>query len=116
MSDVVPPSEDAAIPAAARSLSDDAWHDLRRNPIFWIAAAIVMTVVALAAAPQLFSSIDPRTADCSLADSMRPPSTDHWFGFDKQGCDVYARVVYGARISLLKSLARLQVAVHSVVV
>src|SRR5688572_15828885 len=101
MNDVVPVAEDAAVPAIARSLSDDAWHDLRRNPIFWIAAAIVVTVVALAAAPQLFSSIDPRTADCSLVDSMRPPSAEHWFGFDKQGCDVYSRVVHGARASTL---------------
>lgn len=101
MSDVVRVSDDAVVPAVARSLSDDAWHDLRRNPIFWIAAAIVVVVVALAAAPQLFSSIDPRTADCSLADSMRPPGARHWFGFDKQGCDVYARVVYGARASTL---------------
>ena len=32
---------------------------------------------------------------------MRPPSAEHWFGFDKQGCDVYARVIYGARSSVL---------------
>jgi peptide/nickel transport system permease protein/oligopeptide transport system permease protein len=101
MSDVARAADDAAIPTVARSLSDDAWHDLRRNPIFWIAAGIVVLVVALAAAPQLFSSIDARTADCSLANSMRPPSAEHWFGFDKQGCDVYARVVYGARASTL---------------
>jgi peptide/nickel transport system permease protein/oligopeptide transport system permease protein len=58
-------------------------------------------MIALAAAPQLFSSVDARTATCSLADSMRPPSAAHWFGFDKQGCDIYARVVYGARSSIL---------------
>jgi len=32
---------------------------------------------------------------------MRPPDAAHWFGFDKQGCDVYSRVVYGARSSVL---------------
>jgi len=83
------------------SLSADAWHDLKRNPVFWIASAVVLLMALLAAAPGLFSSIDARTASCSLADSLRPPSSAHWFGFDKQGCDVYARVIYGARSSVL---------------
>jgi peptide/nickel transport system permease protein/oligopeptide transport system permease protein len=101
MSDPLLGQSDPAGPGVARGLSDDAWHDLRRNPIFWIATAIVTLVVSLAALPQAFSSIDARSADCSLGDSMRPPSAGHWFGFDKQGCDVYARVVYGARSSTL---------------
>ena len=92
---------DPAFVDAPRSLSDDAWYDLRRNPVFWIAGAIVVLVVLLAAFPQLFSSIDARRATCELTDSMKPPSAEHWFGFDKQGCDVYAKVVYGARASTL---------------
>jgi len=97
----IPRTEDDAEVGAPRSLSGDAWHDLRRNPVFWIASAIVLLMVLMAAFPGLFSSIDARTADCSLADSLRPPSAQHWFGFDKQGCDVYARVIYGARSSVL---------------
>ncbi len=85
----------------ARGLSDDAWYDLRRNPIFWIAGAIVALIVSMAVVPPLFSRIDARTADCALSDSMRPPNAEHWFGFDKQGCDVFSRVVYGARSSTL---------------
>src|SRR5687768_15764650 len=82
------------------SLSTDAWHDLKRNPVFWIASSVVLVMVLLAALPGLFTSVDPGGA-CSLADSLRPPSAEHWFGFDKQGCDVYARVIYGARSSVL---------------
>jgi peptide/nickel transport system permease protein/oligopeptide transport system permease protein len=51
--------------------------------------------------PGLFSSIDARLAPCSLTDSLRAPDGEHWFGFDKQGCDVYSRVIYGARSSVL---------------
>jgi oligopeptide transport system permease protein len=86
---------------APRSLSGDAWHDLRRNPVFWIAGAIAGVMIVMAAFPGLFSSLDARTATCSLTDSMRPPNGEHWFGFDKQGCDIYARVIYGARSSVL---------------
>jgi oligopeptide transport system permease protein len=57
--------------------------------------------VLLAAVPGVFSSVDPRTASCSLTDSLQGPSAAHWFGFDKQGCDVYSRVIYGARSSVL---------------
>lgn len=88
-------------PDKAHSLAAHAWHDLRRNPVFWIAGSIVLLMLLLAAFPSLFSSIDARTAACSLSDSLKPPSAEHWFGFNKQGCDVYSRVVYGARSSVL---------------
>jgi oligopeptide transport system permease protein len=83
------------------SLSADAWHDLKRNPVFWIASGVVLLMAMLAAFPGLFSSVDARTAACSLADSLKGPNAEHWFGFDKQGCDVYSRVIYGARSSVL---------------
>ena len=95
------PAADAAERIAPRSLSGDAWYDLRRSPIFWISVTIAVVMVLIAAVPGLFSSVDPRTATCSLSDSLAPPSAAHWFGFDKQGCDVYARVIYGARSSVM---------------
>lgn len=94
-------AEDQAATEAPRSLSRDAWYDLRRRPLFWIALVLVVMMVLIAAMPGWFSTIDARAAQCSLADSLRPPGDGHWFGFDKQGCDVYSRVIYGARSSVL---------------
>lgn len=96
-----PLAADEAVVGTARSLSGDAWYDLRRSAVFWIATALVVLMSLIAAFPGLFSAIDARTAACSLTDSLRPPDADHWFGFDKQGCDVYSRVIYGARSSVL---------------
>jgi ABC-type dipeptide/oligopeptide/nickel transport system permease subunit len=54
----------------------------------------------MAIAPQVFArGADPR--DCDLANSRDLPSAEHWFGFDQQGCDYLANVVYGARSSLI---------------
>jgi oligopeptide transport system permease protein len=97
----MPLADDVLTETTPRSLSRDAWYDLRRKPVFWMAAALVLVMVLIAMFPALFSTTDARTAPCSLTDSLRPPDGMHWFGFDKQGCDVYSRVIYGARSSVL---------------
>jgi oligopeptide transport system permease protein len=86
----------------ARSLSSDALRDLRRNPIFIISAVIILVLVVMAIFPGLFTSKDPRFCDLNL--SRQPPSGEAWFGYDVQGCDVYARTIYGARASILVGL------------
>jgi oligopeptide transport system permease protein len=83
----------------ARSLGSDAWNELRRRPMFWISAALIVLFVLMAAVPQLFTSTDPYYADLSKA--REAPSADAWFGRDNQGYDVYARTIYGARASIL---------------
>lgn len=82
-----------------RSLAGDAWHDLRRNPIFIISAIIIAVLTVMAIWPSLFTSKDPTF--CSLEFSRQGPSSGAIFGYDLQGCDVYARTIYGARASIL---------------
>ena len=82
----------------ARSLAGDAWNDLRHNKIFWVAAVLVVLVLAMAAFPSLFTSADPRA--CSLKQQYHGPGGTAFFGYDFQGCDVYARTIYGARASI----------------
>ncbi|GAA4917202.1 peptide/nickel transport system permease protein/oligopeptide transport system permease protein [Stackebrandtia albiflava] len=84
--------------ANTRSLAADAWRDLRRNPVFWVSAVIIALLVTMAVVPRLFTSTDPHS--CRLRDSLLPPSGEHWFGTNLQGCDIYARIVYGSRASL----------------
>lgn len=87
---------------APASLFGDAWRDLRRNALFWISATLILLFVAMAIFPQLFTSIDPR--ECSLSRSLERPSADAWFGTNLQGCDYYARTIYGARASIVVGL------------
>jgi oligopeptide transport system permease protein len=96
---------DGAAGLRQASLWSDAVRQLRRNTLF-LAAALLLTVLAVMAAfPQLFSSIDPREAGaCQLANSKLGPRGDAWFGNDIQGCDHYANVIYGARVSMIIGL------------
>jgi ABC-type dipeptide/oligopeptide/nickel transport system permease subunit len=86
--------------ARQNSLWSDAWGQLKRSIIFWAGAVLCVLFVAMALFPSVFArGADPRA--CNLANSKATPSADHWLGFDQQGCDYMANVVYGARNSLL---------------
>ncbi|WP_277208977.1 ABC transporter permease [Isoptericola croceus] len=87
---------------APTSFWRDAWHQMRSRPLFWVAAVIMTLVVLLAAFPGLFTSVDPRT--CNLSMSLQGPQPGHPFGFDRQGCDIYSRTIYGARASVVVGL------------
>lgn len=86
----------------ARSLGKDALHDLIRNPLFIASAILIVMFIVMAIRPQLFTSIDPHAQGaCLLPNTNKPPSVGHWFGYNLQGCDVFARSVYGARASIM---------------
>ncbi|WP_102159514.1 ABC transporter permease [Zhihengliuella halotolerans] len=80
----------------------EAWRNLRKQPLFIISVAMIVLVVLVAAVPQLFASADPRY--CLLEDAGAGPRDGHPFGFTAQGCDIYARVIYGAKASVLVGL------------
>lgn len=82
-----------------RSLWSDAWYDLRRRPLFLVASAVILFLVVVAIFPGLFAHADPTLRDLDRA--RVGPSAEAWFGYDQQGQDVFARVVYGTRWTLL---------------
>jgi len=86
--------------AAPSSLWREAWRQMRVRPLFWVSAAIILLVVIVAAFPGWFTDIHPRF-ECNLSDSLAGPEPGHIFGFDKQGCDIFSRTIYGARASVL---------------
>jgi len=69
----------------------------RRNPTVVIGTTI-LSLMALAAIFAPYLASDPLALN--PIDRLLPPSAEHWFGTDNLGRDVYARTVFGARISL----------------
>ncbi|GGG19212.1 ABC transporter permease [Rhodococcoides trifolii] len=76
----------------------DAWRGLRKSPLFIISGLLIVFVIVVAIFPSWFTSQDPRYCNGDFSMAGRIPG--HPFGFDLQGCDVYARTVYGARASV----------------
>lgn len=73
-----------------------------------LAAAFLLVLAAAIAYPPLVTHFDPLVSD--IAQTLQPPSAAHWFGTDRIGRDVFARVIYGARYSMLIGLASMIVA------
>ncbi len=69
--------------------------------IFLILALLI--VLAAIFAPIVSGGVDPTAGDLSQA--IQPPSSSHIFGTDKMGRDIYARVIYGSRVSLVASFS-----------
>ena len=84
--------------SAPSSQWGEAWRYLRRRPLFWISAAMILAAVLISLFPSWFTSTDPRF--CELSNSLADPAEGHVFGFNRQGCDIYSRLIYGARASV----------------
>ena len=100
-----PPASVLAVPSVEplRSLWTDAWLRLRRNRMAVAAGAFLLVMSTLAAlAPWLPWLADPTLQDLRLG--VTPPSFAHVFGTDELGRDLFARVLYGGRISLMVGL------------
>jgi oligopeptide transport system permease protein len=76
----------------------EAWRTLRRRPLFIISSVIILLLIVISIFPGLFATQDP--THCVLQNSLKGGSSGHPFGFDLQGCDIYSRVIYGARASV----------------
>jgi len=97
------PVDVVRIDAKRSNLWLDAWRDLRARPMFWVSAAFVLLVVVVSVWPGLFTNVAPNN-DCQLANSNGGPASGHPLGFTRQGCDVYSRIVWGTRTSVIVGL------------
>lgn len=71
---------------------------LLRQPGTAFGFLIAALMLAIAAFPGLFVSLDPNEYDVAVA--LAPPSAEHWFGTDNVGRDIYSRVIHGTQVTL----------------
>ena len=97
---------DAPLPARSRSR---AWAKLRRNPAALVGAVIVAVFVVLALAAPIRPIASPTATDWGAI--RQPPSATHWLGTDEIGRDIFARMIWGARASLMAGVVSVAIAV-----
>ena len=76
---------------------------LRRHPTIVAGSVLLLIMIAMAVFAPYLGTVDPQAI--SPIRRLRHPSEQYWFGTDMLGRDVYSRVVYGARVSLIVGLS-----------
>lgn len=71
---------------------------LRQHPAMVAGGGLLVLMTLIALLAPWIASQDPGQMTPSLRG--RPPSAEHWFGTDMLGRDLFARVMYGTRVSL----------------
>ena len=102
------PSNTPALPAAGlksenpkselASPSARAWRRFRRNKP---AMASLVFLAVLAALVVFWPLVSPHAPNATSDTHLQPPGGENWFGTDANGRDLLARVLFGARVSLL---------------
>ena len=75
-----------------------AWLAFAANPIALLGLLIIVALVLMAAAAPMLTSGDG--TEQALSYRLLPPSSEHWFGTDELGREIYDRIIWGARITL----------------
>lgn len=81
------------------------WRRFKKNKAAMLGLGIFSVMVLLAVFADVICDYDTQVIAQDVANRLKAPSPDHWFGKDAYGRDIFARVVHGARISIIIGLA-----------
>ena len=101
-------SETLAIDLGEESPGARAWRRLIKRKGAVIGLVIIAVFILLAIFAPLLAPHDP--IQQSWTTIRKPPSLQHWFGTDESGRDLFSRVIFGARASLLAGVVSILIA------
>jgi ABC-type dipeptide/oligopeptide/nickel transport system permease subunit len=91
-------------PAAPRAPSQQSLlRRLAKDKPAFVAFAVLVIIAVMAILAPVIAPFDPYDND--LRARLKPPSAEHWFGTDVQGRDIFSRLLYGIRMTLLIGLS-----------
>ena len=76
---------------------------MRKQPFAVLGAVLLVTFIFAALFAPFLSRHNPETLN--LTSRLLPPTSNHLFGTDELGRDIFSRVLFGARISLLVAVS-----------
>jgi peptide/nickel transport system permease protein len=101
-------SEALAVGFGEESPGARAWRRLLRRKSAVLGLMVIVVLASVALLAPLIAPYDP--AQQSWTAIRKPPSAQHWFGTDESGRDLFSRVIYGARASLLAGVVSISIA------
>ncbi len=87
----------------AKQVRQMIWLQFRRHRAGSVGGSLLLIIVCLAVFTPLLSPYP--FAEIEMANRFAPPSLAHWFGTDDLGRDLFTRVAYGGRVSLVVAFA-----------
>lgn len=85
----------------SRSLWQETWRRLLKNKGAVVGLCFLVFLILAAIASGFIYDYDTDIIQINMAEALQHPSSEHWFGTDSLGRDIFARVLYGARYSLV---------------
>lgn len=84
-----------------RSQMTEIWRRMRRNRLAMFGLVIVSILIIVAIFANQIADYNTVAIKQNVVERLQGPSAEHWAGTDEFGRDIFARLVHGARISLL---------------
>lgn len=94
------PMPEAVAPKRAGS---PLWRFLRKKPLGAVGGSLMLLLLLTAVLAGVIATHDPIRTDSQH--TLAPPGQEFWLGTDNLGRDLFSRIVYGARVSLIVGLA-----------
>lgn len=93
-----------------KSRGMEMWRRFLKNRTAVIGLALFIIILCLAVFAPLIASYDDVAIKINIPNRLKAPNGEHWLGTDEMGRDILARIVHGARISLIIGISSIAVA------
>jgi len=80
------------------SFNDSNFKKIFKDPLGLMGFLLILSLILVAIFAPIIAPYSP--SDIDIANRLNSPSSNHWFGTDNLGRDVFSRLVYGSRIAL----------------
>lgn len=90
-------------PVSGRSVWGMVWFRFRKNKLAMAGLFLLLLMMLAILAAPLYVPYE-QVVKQNIVDKFTPPCAEYWFGTDQFGRDLFARIVYGGRISLFMAL------------
>ena len=92
-----------------RSMAVEVWQRLVKNKMAMLGLAILVLLALCAIFADVIADYETKVVAQNIANRLKGPSAEHWFGTDEFGRDIFARMVHGSRVSLVVGLISVSV-------